>query len=389
MNLSLFADYEATVTTGLESIAREEVKQKLDCDARTQQGRVWFSSNEPVEQILKLKSICNLFVVIFDEKLRDEDIPANGDCLEPLLMAVGDRCNWSTGIKKWVQMSKFGCPLDKLMTKDSGYKREQPKFRVSCNRYGPKHKFTSPEICSVFGHVVDTKFGWPIKMKEYDLEVMVNFSENHLYIGLTLSPIALDRRNIVSTGFTTLRAATCYALLRVAKIQSGDIVIDPMAGSGAIPVECCAAWEEEWFAYTIAGELKDNPLEKCRSNLEGLSQKPPYDMMQLDVTSMPFRKSTVDVFVSDLPFGRRHGSKKLNKTLYPALLRDMARVARQGSARAVLLTQDFKSMNLAYDKCKDLWFQKLCSFVKIGNLNCYIYLFLRNSIEYDDDDKVI
>lgn len=382
-DLSLFADYEATVTTGLESIAKDEVKQKLNVDARTQQGRVWFSSDKPVPQILRLKSICNLFVVIFNEKLKEEEIPADGNCLEPLLMTVGERCDWLAGIKKWIQMSKIVCPLDKMMTKNPDYKSEQPKFRVSCNRYGPKHKFTSPEVCSVFGHVVDTKFGWPIKMKDYDLEVMVNFSENHLYVGLTLTPIALDRRNIISTGFTTLRAATCYALLRVAKIQTGDIVIDPMAGSGAIPVECCAAWGDEWCAYTIAGELKDSPLEKCRSNLGGLSGKPPYDMMQLNVTSMPFRQNSVDVFVSDLPFGRRHGSKKLNKTLYPALLREMARVAHQGLARAVLLTRDFKSMNLAYDKCKDLWFQKLCSFVKIGNLNCYIYLFLRTEYDYN------
>lgn len=376
------ANYEATVTTGLESIAKDEVKEKLNAEARTQQGRVWFASDEPVSKILKLKSICNLFVIIYDIKLDESELPASGDLLEPLLMRVGDKCDWKTGLEKWKQMSAFGCEMDKILTKNQELKLEQPKFRVSCNRYGPKHNFTSPEVCSVFGHVVDTMFGWPIKMKDYDLEIMANFSENHLYVGLTLTPVALDRRNIVSLGFTTLRAATCYALLRVAKIQCGDIVIDPMAGSGAIPVECCSAWQDEWAAFTIAGELKPSPLTKCKANLEMFKAKTPNDIMQLDVTSLPFRENTIDVFVSDLPFGRRHGSKKINMTLYPKLLRDMARVARLNSGRAVLLTQDFKSINFAYEKSRDLWFQKMCSFVKIGNLNCYIYLFLRNDTVY-------
>lgn len=383
--IKLLANYEATVSTGLESIAKEEVREKLNVDATTQKGRIWFSSDEPVERILKLKSICNLFVIIYNNQLNDSEIPEDENCLEPLLMKVGDQCDWHTGIMKWRQINDFKCEITKLMTKNVDFKHEQPKFRVSCNRYGPKHKFTSPQICSVFGHVVDTKFGWPIKMKDYDLEVMVNFSVNHLYLGLTLTPIALDRRNIVVTGYTTLRAATCYALLKLAKIQCGDIVIDPMAGSGAIPVECCYSWAEEWLAYTIAGEIGVTALEKCKINLDAIQHKPPFDIMQLDVTTLPFRLDSIDVFVSDLPFGVRHGSKKNNKTLYPDLLRDMGRVARVESARAVLLTQDSKSMNYAYDKNRDLWCQKSCSFVKIGNLNCYIYLFQRNSIPFVDN----
>lgn len=367
----------------MEFIVSDEIREKLNANARTQRGRVWFSTNKPVQQILQLKSISNLFVIIFEEKLRDEDIPASGDCLEPLLMSVGDRCDWSTGISKWLQMSNHSSSLEKILSKDVD-RSEKPQFRVSSNRSGA-HKFTSPEICSVMGHVLDTKFGWPIRMKGFDLEVMTNFNENHLYVGLTLTPTSLDCRNIVSTGFTTLKAATCYALLRIAKLQTGDIVIDPMAGSGAIPVECCVGWENEWFVYSIAGELKDIPLKKCRVNLDCLNIKPPYDMMQLDVTSLPFRPNSVDVFVSDLPFGKRHGSKKLNKTLYPNLLRDMARVACLETARAVLLTQDYRSMNLAYDKSRDLWSQKLCNFVKIGNLNCYIYLFLRNNTRFEDN----
>lgn len=383
----LEASYQATVSTGLENIACDEIKEKFGVSSTTQQGRVSFSSDAPLEELLKLKSICNLFVIIYETTLKANELPQSEACLEPLLTEVGDKSDWKTGLDKWRQVKNFPSSVYRLMTKDEQLRNEQPKFRVSCNRFGKTHKFTSPDVCSVFGHVLDTKFGWPIKMKGFDLEVIVNFNENYISVGLTLTPIALDRRSIVAPGYTTLRAATCYALLRIAKIQCGDIVLDPMAGSGAIPVECNSAWKEEWFAFTLAGELGDKILESCKINLNSSSNHSPIDIMQLDVTSLPLKTDSIDVLVSDLPFGRRHGSKQTNKTLYPALLREMGRIARVNEARAVLLTQDATSMRIAYDKNRDIWVQKLCQFIKVGNLNCYIYLFIRNHTKYEVDDN--
>lgn len=379
------ARYEATVNTGMEWIAQDELKEKYAVSSTTQQGRIWFNTDIPVEKLLKLKSICNLYVVIYDTKLEDSEIPADKTCLEPLLMQVGERCDWETGLTKWRQVFNFTCCLDKLMTKNEEYKGEQPKFRVSCNRHGPTHGFTSPEVCSTFGHVIDTKFGWPIKMRDYDLEVYINININHLYVAMTLTNLALDRRNIVSPGLSTLRANLCYAILRLAKIEVSDVVCDPMAGSGAISVESCYAWPSEWQAYNLAGEIVRAPLDKCRANLNVFNNKPPSDILQLDVTSLPFRTNSIDVFVSDLPFGRRHGSKKNNRTLYPALMRELARASRVGTGRAVLLTQDIKGIKLAYNKNRDYFYETLCKFAKVGNLNCYINLFSRNNKIYDEN----
>lgn len=378
------ANYEATVASGLEVIAQSEVKDKIGVDSETQRGRVWFSTDALVQDVLKLKSINNLFVIMFNKKLEDNDIPRDASSLESLLMRVGDECDWRVGLEKWKQMCKFELDLDKILTKDENLREFQPKFRVSSNRFGLNHKFTSPEICSVFGHVIDTKFGWPIKLKDFDLQVMANFNENHLYVGITLTPLALDRRNIVSTGYTTLRAATCYSLLRVANIQTGDIIMDPMAGSGAIPVECCYGWGEEWLAFTLAGEIESKPLCKCKVNLDSFRAGPPRDILQLDLRGSPIRDACIDVIVSDLPFGRRHGSKKHNRSLYPELLSEMGRMVRPETGRAALLTQDFKSMNHAYRQYRHLWTMKSCNFVKVGNLSCHIYLMQRSSTKYGE-----
>lgn len=378
---ALSARYEATVTTGLEAIAQDEIRQKLLVDAQVQQGRVWFETDKPLKDLLKLKTINNLFVIIYDGTVSEDQMPPDGPGLEPLLMKIGDQCHWRVGLLKWKEISGFQCDIDKILTKDRDLREKQPKFRVSSNRFGLEHKFTSPEICTIFGHVMDTKFGWPIKMKDYDLEVYVNFSQNHLYVCFTLTPDCLATRNIKVTGLTTLRAVYCYAMLKLAKVETGDILLDPMAGTGAIPVENCYTWlDGEFYAFGLAGELLKIPMDKCSVNLnmDQEERRPPADKLRLDVTKLPIRDESIDVIVSDLPFGRRHGSKRGNKTLYPNMLREMGRVIRRKTGRAVLLTQDKHAMHLAYDSNRNLWHGLTFNHVKVGNLHCYFYVFHRN-----------
>jgi len=381
------ARYEATVSTGLEKVAQEEITQKLRAKTEISKGRVILESDKPVSEILKLKTINNLFIIIYDQIIEDSSMPQDTSQLESLLMKVGDSCNLRLGLSKWHQLSRFDrCKFDDLFLKAIELRDIQPSFRVSSNRHGKDHKFTSPEICSIFGHVIDTKYGWPIKMKNFDLELYVNFSENHLYATITLTPVTLACRNIITTGYTTLKGATCYALLRFANIESGDLVLDPMAGSGAIPVENIVAWnDEEWRSFTLCSDLTHSIISKSKINMRAVSKikNPPSDVMRSDVTYCPIRDGTIDVVVTDLPFGHRHGSKTANRSLYPKMMLELSRITRPVTGRAVLLTKDFRSMNLAYDATKHYWTQTLCNHVKIGNLNCWIYRYQRNSEVYN------
>lgn len=381
------AEYEATVNAGTEEIAKDEIRRKLNAESRIQQGRVLFKTDLAIAELLKLRSINNLFVMIYDETLEDDEMPTDSGSLERLLFRIGDNCDWRIGIEKWLEMSGFDCDIETMMTNDPDLKQRQPKFRVSSNRYGPNHKFTSPELCTLFGHVIDTKFGWPIKLKGMDLDVYLNFTLNRVYANITLSPLCLSNRNVTLTGLTTLRATTCYAMLRKANIQTGDILVDPMAGSGAIPLESCDCYHHgESFAMTIGGELRRQTLKKFGINLQNFTAnkvpRPPADCMRLDVTRLPFCDNSIDIFVSDLPFGQRHGSRQLNKRLYPKLMRELGRSARLTSGRAVLLTHDYKNMIDAYRANRDLWKEVSDDVVKVGNLRCHIYLYKRTDVPF-------
>ena len=68
------------------------------------------------------------------------------------------------------------------------------------------------------------------------------------------------------------------------------------------------------------------------------------DVAQWDATKLPLRSQCVDVVVSDLPFGKRIGSKTDNRVLYYRSLVELARVTRMKTGRAVLLTYDKGNM---------------------------------------------
>lgn len=66
-------------------------------------------------------------------------------------------------------------------------------------------------------------------------------------MSIALTKRSLHRRNISFFGPTTLRSTVCHNLLRLADIQQGDIVLDPLAGGGSIPIEVCKISRAEFY----------------------------------------------------------------------------------------------------------------------------------------------
>jgi 23S rRNA G2445 N2-methylase RlmL len=52
-----------------------------------------------------------------------------------------------------------------------------------------------------------------------------------------LTEKSLHRRNIVEFSYMTLRATLCYHLLRLARPEPSDIIIDPLCGVASISIE--------------------------------------------------------------------------------------------------------------------------------------------------------
>ncbi|XP_072328194.1 tRNA (guanine(6)-N2)-methyltransferase THUMP3 isoform X3 [Scyliorhinus torazame] len=413
----------ATVPTGFENTAADEVLEKIGSKSRISKdrGKIYFAvSTDNLFQIHLLRSVDNLFVVIQEfphyqfgetkenvlEDLRQlagqllwvcpltvwelnnslkkrkgqrrkgsqgenpgleasQETDANKDGLmEPVPFAqttTGDQLPVSTRnppsdtetsgnqppeikelssdtrtnqmeLNDRASVSPEGLPSDKdintAIAEAGGRACGLLRFRVTCNRSGEKHSFTSMEAAREFGGAVQDLFQWKADMTKFDVEILLNIHENEVVIGIALTEESLHKRNITHFGPTTLRSTLAYGMLRI-------------------------TW--------------------------GL----PLDVIQWDICNLPLKTSSVDVVISDMPFGKRMGSRRKNWDLYPACLKEMGRICRPETGRAALLTQDKKCFIKAMSRMGHLWKKSHTVWVNVGGLHAAVYLLKRTGLSFD------
>ncbi|WP_152361078.1 methyltransferase domain-containing protein [Microlunatus speluncae] len=130
---------------------------------------------------------------------------------------------------------------------------------------------------------------------------------------------------------TPVLAAT---LVRLAKIGARDRVVDPFCGSGTLLL--LAGLGEPGTRLT-GSDLDPEAIRLATINLERFGvtaalRAGPAERIELGDHS-------ADRVLANLPFGKRVGSHRSNEKLYPAALREVARIL-DPRGRAVLLTDD-------------------------------------------------
>ncbi|XP_054473249.1 THUMP domain-containing protein 3 [Anoplopoma fimbria] len=427
----------ATVPTGFEHTAAEEVKEKIGVDARISKdrGRIYFPiTTDKLFQAHLLKSVDNLFVVV-----EEYDHYQFKESKEETLMEMQQLASelpWTNALEVW--------KLNGTLKKKKGYRKggngtkgksnseatdptvadteqqELPqaasaaesqtkaestsdtetstqdseeaepeakliKFRVTCNRAGDKHSFSSNEAARDFGGAVQEFFQWKADMTKFDIEVLLNIHNVEVVIGIALTEESLHRRNISHFGPTTLRSTLCYGMLRLCQPQTSDIILDPMCGTGAIPLEGAIEFNSSFY---IAGDNHDMAVNRTVNNVchiqkrradKGSASGLPIDTVRWDLCNLPMRTGSVDIVITDMPFGKRMGSRKNNWDLYPSCLREMARVCTPGTGKAVLLTQDKKCFAKAISRMGGLWKRLHTVWVNVGGLHAGVYLLKRTS----------
>ncbi|XP_021788876.1 THUMP domain-containing protein 3 isoform X2 [Papio anubis] len=381
----------ATVPTGFEQTAADEVREKLgsSCKISRDRGKIYFViSVESLAQVHCLRSVDNLFVVV--QEFQDYQFKQIKEEVLKDFEDLAGKLPWSNPLKVWkinasfkkkkAKRKKINQNLSKekinngqevkinqrnvkkeftshaldshildyyenpaikeevstLVGDDLASSKDETdeiskeetepqvlKFRVTCNRAGEKHCFTSNEAARDFGGAVQDYFKWKADMTNFDVEVLLNIHDNEVIVGIALTEESLHRRNITHFGPTTLRSTLAYGMLS----------------------------KPSW----------------------GL----PIDAVQWDICNLPLRTGSVDIIVTDLPFGKRMGSKKRNWNLYPACLREMSRVCTPTTGRAVLLTQDTKCFTKALSGMRHVWQKVDTVWVNVGGLRAAVYVLIR------------
>lgn len=227
------------------------------------------------------------------------------------------------------------CPKSRPDTDGFQKRGHTISYKVKGTRKGLKCKVSSMDAACRLGEVIFESFhNLEVSMKNYEMEVHFVMDCEQVLVGISLTPNRVSIRNRVVTGPSSLDSANAYALLKWANIQPGEVVYDPMAGAGTIPIEGSHMFP---LSHFLISDFLESNIELSRQNVQSCSGQGPISVFCCDAQKLALRPQCVDVVISDLPFGMRMGSISANKSLYPALFKQMERTLRSGG-RAILLT---------------------------------------------------
>jgi len=395
---------------GFESVALNECKEKLNLDAkRDVRGRVAFNIEiEKVQDLAELRSVHHYWVVVADL----EDFFKADQSKEEIfaeLTKLPAEIDWTKALETWKRFRLFKQnnggldPVSRKRKQPDGEskndlnidyntitpltERENLRFRATATRTGT-HVFSSMESACHLGGGVNDHFHWKVDLKNFDLEVVVYIVDNFISVGIQLTKESQSLRNITHFGPTTLKPNISYCLLKSSQAKPGDVICDPMCGGGSIPLEGAHSLPG---VFNLGGDNHSLAVSNAGENIQSYSSKKtkeggtPYTInmsaVQWDVYCLPLRDACVDHIVTDLPFGKKIGSKERNMFLYPKALKEMARVCRP-SGRAILLTHHKEAMKKALNKLRDHWRFMETRRINMGGLNVAVYMLVRTDKPY-------
>jgi tRNA (guanine6-N2)-methyltransferase len=123
-------------------------------------------------------------------------------------------------------------------------------------------------------------------------------------------------------------------------INSQNVILDPMCGSGTILVEAATFRP----AKLIGGDIEPEAVKITIENMETFDPKLHIDIRQWDAQKLPLDNKSVDKIICNLPFGKQIEVSDI-KQFYKNIIAEFDRVLRPG--KMVLLTNQVQELTNA------------------------------------------
>ena len=336
----------AACIPGLEPLVAGELQRRLPGASvlATAFGYVRFTYPGPPADSLTLRTTEDVFTHIACLV----DVPADASGLGVIEAALA-ACDLSPALKVLGAMRELPA---------------SPRFRVTATREGA-HEFRSPQVAARAGSGIIAQTGWGVDLTAPDVDIWVQVRDDRATAGLRLSDESMSRRSRVMHGPASLRPTVAHAMCLLAEAQPGEVLLDPMCGTGTILLEATP------LALTLVGSDTYVPsLAAAAANFSAVGL--PGLLIQADARELPLRDASVDRIVCNLPWGIRVGSHRYNRQLYPAFLAEAHRLLRPGR-RMVLLSQEKRLLEGALARWPDFGVRQTFT-VHLGGLAPSIYV---------------
>ncbi|BBN17512.1 hypothetical protein MPTK1_7g15140 [Marchantia polymorpha subsp. ruderalis] len=388
--------YWASCATGLQFCLRAELEAIEGTDVISDslaQGGVLFRTNAEPKELAKLRAADNIYAFLGHH----QDVPLEKEAAVEYLTSLSAKIDWKSPLelyRRWKQLDETkNCSASKSSSEDKENMDASSSpltFRVTSDRICKnmmKQKYTSMDAAAAIGDGVNELLGWKASMRVYDVEVLAWIRDMELLIVVALiysgnkTIERLFENNVAEEKCTTenlpeaprlseapkdtevkfqrpsrseaqlhsrrqyrkalvgtsLKPSTSYALLQLAQIKPGHVVLDPMCGCGTIPLEAV-----DWLGGQIMSIGADNnpkAVDAAAINVRGGGGRGPCDVLSWDAANLPLRSGTIDRVVCDMPFGNRCGNYKVREWLCPKVVKEVVRILQRGTGIAVLMAQ--------------------------------------------------
>jgi len=352
---------KAILTTcwGLEGVVADEVEEKLKRKAELNpfgfKGRLAIpieSIEEAVVASYSLRTIHRCMLLIHSFKIRTDE-----GGLEDIYEGV-----------KEAEFTRFLSP--------------DVSFAIRSERKG-EHGFISPQIAASAGQAVIDKvmeksgYRQRVNLDDPDVSIRVDVSKDNCMICLDMvGGESMHRRGWRRYDHpASLKGSIASALVRISGWRGEEVILDPLCGSGTIPIEAAHAamnlppgyfrkddlafmrlpFKKEVFSQVIAqvdgqirwdvglhihgSELFERHVEGAILNVRSAGVEDKVKIHHHDVSKLTelFRPGSVDVIVTNPPYGVRIADVKRAAEVHRSLLRSGFEVLKEGG-RMVLVT---------------------------------------------------
>jgi 23S rRNA G2445 N2-methylase RlmL len=322
------------VLPGLEPIAADEIASDIGGDIkRTGPGVVVFRVPEISPALLQLKTVEDVFLVGWGT----DQLTYRAEDLERIRRWTAREMDWAALLRVHhaIRPKPKGKPTYRLVTQMSGthgYRRIDAGKAVAAGMAGK------------------LPASWRPAEEHAAVEIWLTIRGATAFCGIRLSDRTMRHRTYKMEHIAaSLRPTLAAAMVRLAEVKPGQLLLDPMCGAGTILAEALEYGRRLHGGIRIAGgDLDQRALRAASANLRRLGQAM---LTRWSAGRLPLPNSYVDRLVSNPPFGKQLGRPDRIGALYQRMCEEYDRVL-EPRGKAVLLVSDVRALKQATQKVK-------------------------------------